>query len=109
MGHSCTALHLVLHHAHAVAADVWPRNSTSCLEELALALLGVQLLLSQQLQHLAHVPLVLLQRLAVDEDVVEEHEHELVEVAAEGLCMRCMKVAGALVSPKGSTRNSKWP
>ena len=54
-------------------------------EELALGDLGVQLVGRQPLQHALDVPLVLLQRAAVDEDVVEEDEHELVQLLAEGV------------------------
>ena len=76
------------------------------LEELALALFGVELPLPQHVQHTANVARVFLQRSAVDEDIIEEDESEVIQEGPQRLMIRCMKVAGALVRPNGSTRNS---
>ena len=46
------------------------------------------------------MPLVLLQRLAVDEDVVEEDEHEVVEERAEGLVHQVHEGGGRVGQPE---------
>ena len=76
---------LALHHAHARSPDEVTEELHLLAEEAAFAQLGEQLLLPQPLQHHPQMLLVLLQRAAVDQNVVQEHQHELVELAAEGV------------------------
>ena len=54
-------------------------------EQLAFALLGVQMVLPQSRQCRAHIALVLLQCAAVDDDVVQEDEDAAIEQVAEAL------------------------
>ena len=76
-------LDLVRLHADAFCAHDMTEERDAALKELTLAELGVQLVLSQDLQHLAHVLRVFVARLAEHEDVIEEHDHKLVEQRAE--------------------------
>ena len=53
------------------------------LEEFTLTLLGVEFIVTQQCQHLAYVFLVFIHIATVDENVIEEHQHELVQEGLE--------------------------
>ncbi len=78
-------LDLVVHHAHSVATDDVTEEFDLITKQLALALLRVQLLVTEDLHYLAHVFDVLGQGSTVDENIIEEDDHELVEVIAERL------------------------
>ena len=76
---------LVLHDAQAVHAHHVAEEFYLSLAQRALAGLGVQPLLAQAIQRLPHVLFMLLQRVAVHDDVVQEDEHEFVEEVCEGV------------------------
>ena len=75
---------LTLDHAHTAAPHEVAEELNLRAEEVALAELAVEFPLAHAQHDLAQMLLVLLQRPAVDEDVVEEDQHELVELLAEG-------------------------
>jgi len=54
-------------------------------EENTLAQLAIQLLLSESLQHHAQMSLVFLHGATVHEDIIQEDEHELVELLPESV------------------------
>ena len=76
-------LNLVLHDAQAVLANHVPEELNLPLAQCTFAGLGVQPLLTQTSQHLSDMLLVLLCCVAVHDDVIQEHQDELVEEVAE--------------------------
>ena len=92
---------LVVHHANTVAADVVTKELDFVLEEFTLGLLGVEFLLAEDAEDLANVVLVLFECLAEDEDVVEEHEDELVEERAKGLMHEVHERGGSVGEAEG--------
>ena len=92
---------LVVHHANAIATDMVTEELDLMLEELALGLLGVEFLLAEDVQHLANMVFVLVESLAEDENVVEEHEDELVEEWTEGLMHQVHERGGGVGQAEG--------
>ena len=78
-------LHLVGHDAEPVAADAVPEELDLVHEELALALLRVEAGGLQPLEGRLHVAHMIVERPAVDHDVVEEDQHAPVEELPEGV------------------------
>ena len=78
-------LDLVLHDSQPVLPHHVTEELDLSLAQRTLAGLGVQSLLTQARQCLSYMLLVLLQRVAVHDDVVEEHQDEPVEEVREGV------------------------
>ena len=76
-------LDLVGHDSQSSASNVMTEELDLVHEQLAFALLGVQMALLQSGEHRGNIVLVLLQRRTVDDDVVEEHEDATIEQVAE--------------------------
>ena len=76
VGHSTHCLHLVLLHTHAGSRHHMAEERHRRTEELTLALLGIQLVSCAAAPALLDMLLVLLQCLAVDQYVVQEHDDE---------------------------------
>ena len=89
--------HLVLHHAHPVSTNDMTEELYLRCEQFTLTLLRIQLLCAEYVHHRSYVFLMIGECLTVDENIIEEHDHEIVEVCTEGLmhemheCRRCVR------------------
>ena len=64
---------------------------------------------SQNFQNFPDMNLIIFQCSAVDQDIIKKNDDEYIQVLLKIMCIKCMKVAGAFVKPKGKTKNSKCP
>jgi len=77
--------------------------------ELALAKLGIQLILSQLLQYYSQMMLMFFYSGRIDKNVINEYHHKLIQLLHEHLVHHIHEVGGALVSPKDTMVNSYCP
>jgi hypothetical protein len=71
--------------------------------------LGIQFVFSQPLEHLLKMLHMFLHKIVIDQNVVYVYNHEVVKPLLENVIHEVQNVVGALVNPKGITRNSYEP
>ena len=96
LGPFSNGLHLVFHHAYAIATNHVTEKLDLTTKELTLALLCVQLFSSQDFQHASHMSCVILQGLRVDEYVVQEDQYEIIQVRTKCLMHQMHERAGCV-------------
>jgi hypothetical protein len=68
-----------------------PKERDFLQPEITLAKLGIQLMLSQLLQHKPQMFLMLLLILGVNQDIINEHHNKLIQILHKNLFIRYMK------------------
>ena len=74
--------------------------------KLTLVEFSIELVQSQKMQGSLQMFFMFFSKLGIDEDVINKNNDKFIQVRFVVLLIRSIKAAGALVRPKGITKNS---
>src|ERR1700761_5024340 len=90
-------------HRHSLLTDHVTQERDFSLEELTLVRMSIVSLLLQSSQHPLHQLCVLLGSLGVDENIVDEHHHSLIELVLEYALHLSLKPRRCVLHPERHT------
>jgi hypothetical protein len=96
-------------HLQAFLGDPMSKEMHFCHPKFACLKFSIQLVFFQPLEHLLEMLHMRFHRVIIDQNVIYVYDHKIIKPFSKNVIMKVQNMVGALVNPKGITKNSYEP